>query len=197
MRERWMYKMSGAGRRARLLVLAAVMVAAAVFWAAGCTRRTGTEEIPTDTGGAAGIESSSAESSDIGPESQEPSTIESFPTSESETEPVTPEETEPEIRWEKTAIVATDIHYLARSLTDGGSSFRYMVEHGDGKVVTYIEQIVDAFLEEVIAQKPDMLILSGDLTLDGEKKSHEELAGSRRRIRHFITAPSRAGLPIM
>lgn len=86
--------------------------------------------------------------------------------------------------------MATDIHYLARSLTDGGSSFQYMVEHGDGKVVTYIEQIVDAFLEEVSAQKPDMLILSGDLTLDGEKKSHEELAGKLYSVQN-------AGIPVL
>lgn len=65
-----------------------------------------------------------------------------------------------------------------------------MVEHGDGKVVTYIEQIVDAFLEEVIAQKPDMLILSGDLTLDGEKKSHEELAGKLYSVQN-------AGIPVL
>ena len=53
-------------------------------------------------------------------------------------------------QWENRAIIATDIHYLSRELTDGGSGFQYMVEHGDGKVVTYIEPITDAFLEEVI-----------------------------------------------
>ena len=95
-------------------------------------------------------------------------------------EPFPEEETEPEgseYKWEKKAIIGTDIHYLSRDLTDGGSRFQYMVEHGDGKVVSYVEQITDAFLEEVIQEKPDMLILSGDLTLDGVKKRHEELAG--------------------
>ncbi len=49
---------------------------------------------------------------------------------------------------------------------------------------------VDAFLEEVIRQKPDVLILSGDLTLDGEKRSHEELAEKLYLVEN-------AGIPVL
>ncbi len=185
------YKKSEKGRRrGRFAVYAAMIVVGAALVGAGCTRRTGTDDIPTETEETSGTEVPATESSGKEPEATVPSTIESFPASEPETELETPEETEPEPGWEKTAVVATDIHYLARSLTDGGSSFQYMVDHGDGKVVTYIEQIVDAFLEEVIAQKPDMLILSGDLTLDGEKKSHEELAKKLYSVQE-------AGIPVL
>lgn len=90
-------------------------------------------------------------------------------TEESETEPQ-PEEPAKKI------IVASDIHYLSKELTDFGMGFQYMVEHGDGKVVNYIWEITDAFLEDVMVQKPEALVLSGDLTLNGELKSHEELA---------------------
>ncbi len=90
----------------------------------------------------------------------------------------------------KTLILATDIHYLSRTLTDGGPRFQHMVEHGDGKVVTYIEQITDAFLDEVIRLKPEVLVLSGDLTLEGEKKSHEELARKLYRVES-------AGIPVL
>ena len=38
-----------------------------------------------------------------------------------------------------------------------------------------IAKITDAFIEEVTKRQPDGLILSGDLTLNEEKKSHEEL----------------------
>ena len=117
----------------------------------------------------------------------EPETIESFPQDEPEE---TTKEEESEYEWEGRAVIGTDIHYLSRELTDGGSVFQYMVEHGDGKVVTYIEQITDAFLEEVIRQKPDVLILSGDLTLDGEKKSHEELAEKLYTVEE-------AGIPVV
>ena len=39
-----------------------------------------------------------------------------------------------------------------------------------------IAEITDAFIEEVIKRQLDGLILSGDLTFNGEKKSHGELA---------------------
>lgn len=167
-------------RRAGLIFLILTVLACA-----GCTRRTGTDDMTVST------QEPSRETPQIRPSEEtpgttQPSTIEPFPTTEAEEM----ESEEPTFIWEKTAIVATDIHYLARSLSDGGSGFQYMVEHGDGKVVTYIEEIVDAFLEEVIEQRPDMLILSGDLTLDGEKKSHQELAEKLYRVKD-------AGIPVL
>jgi len=127
------------------------------------------------------------------PTEEVPETIPSFPAEETEPDesksPVSPEDVE-HAEPEKVILLGTDIHYLSRELTDGGSGFQYMVEHGDGKVVTYIEQITDAFLEEVIAAKPDVLVLSGDLTLNGEKKSHEELAEK-------LYAVEDAGIPVL
>lgn len=87
-------------------------------------------------------------------------------------------------------ILATDIHYFDSSLTDYGPRFQEMVEYGDGKVVTYIDEITDAFLEEVIQLRPNALILSGDLTLEGEKKSHESLAEKLYRVEE-------AGIPVL
>ena len=78
--------------------------------------------------------------------------------------------------WESHLIQGSDIHYFAKELTDNGPRFQEMVEYGDGKIVTYIDAITDAFLDEVMEYCPDALILSGDLTLEGEKKSHQELA---------------------
>lgn len=78
--------------------------------------------------------------------------------------------------WVENIMLGTDIHYFSDSLTDGGLRFQEMVEYGDGKVVTYIDQITDAFLDEVVKLRPDVLVLSGDLTLNGEKASHKDLA---------------------
>ena len=119
-----------------------------------------------------------------------PETIPAFPGGEEEEESQERPEIQMENERENVAIIGTDIHYLSRELTDGGSRFQYMVEHGDGKVVTYIEPITDAFLEEVIEKQPEVLILSGDLTLDGEKKSHEELAQKLYRVEE-------AGIPVL
>ncbi len=157
-----------------------------------CSKETGTQKKPEEIS-----RETSAQETDGEKEKPEESTkaslntdpIEPFPSQEPETEE-TSETAESDYNWEKKAIIGTDIHYLSRTLTDGDSGFQHMVEHGDGKVVTYIEQITDAFLEEVIRQKPDMLILSGDLTLDGEKKSHEELAQKLYSVED-------AGIPVL
>lgn len=174
-----------------------------VLLVAGCTRETGVEESSSPES----MQESSTipekpeipESADEVKETDEANeTIAPFPgetveSSEVESKgqggPGTSEE-EPEETPELSIMVGTDIHYLSGELTDGGNHFQYMVEHGDGKVVTYIEQITDAFIEEVIRREPDVLILSGDLTLDGEKKSHEELASK-------LYAIEDAGIPVL
>lgn len=73
-------------------------------------------------------------------------------------------------------ITATDMHYLSPSLTDHGKVFWETVNNSDGKVIQYIDEIMSAFSKEVISASPDVLILSGDLTFNGEKESHKDLA---------------------
>lgn len=87
-------------------------------------------------------------------------------------------------------IIATDLHYLNQDLTDYGERFTYMVEHGDGRMMTYIEELMNAFTEEVIARKPEALVLSGDLSYNGEKYSHEELAA-------ILSKVEEAGIPVV
>lgn len=79
-------------------------------------------------------------------------------------------------------IIATDIHYLAKELSDFGNAFEAMSANGDGKVIGYVWEITDAFLDEVIARKPQALLLTGDLSLEGELFSHEALAGKLERV---------------
>ena len=78
--------------------------------------------------------------------------------------------------------VATDLHYISPSLTDGGGYFTRMIESADGKVTAYCDPLAEAFVQTVIDEKPACLIISGDLTLNGAKKSHEDLAGKLERI---------------
>ena len=92
--------------------------------------------------------------------------------------------------WESHLIQGSDIHYFAKELTDNGPRFQEMVEYGDGKIVTYIDAITDAFLDEVMEYCPYALILSGDLTLEGEKKSHQELAKKLEKVED-------AGIPVL
>ncbi|MBR3185636.1 MAG: metallophosphoesterase [Oscillospiraceae bacterium] len=87
-------------------------------------------------------------------------------------------------------VVASDLHYLASSLTDHGALFRRVMEAGDGKVTELCDEITDAFLEEVKAEEPDALILTGDISFNGEKESHLALAEK-------LAALEEAGVPVL
>lgn len=79
-------------------------------------------------------------------------------------------------------IFATDIHYLSPELTDGGEFFENAIAQGDGKVIQYSPQVTDAFFSEVIEQKPNVLVLAGDLTLNGAAKSHEDFIEKLNKV---------------
>lgn len=84
---------------------------------------------------------------------------------------------------------ATDLHYIAPTLTDNGAFFTDLIEQGDGKVMAYSDALIEAFVAQVIAAKPDALILSGDLTFNGARESHEALSLRLARVRD-------AGIPV-
>lgn len=86
-----------------------------------------------------------------------------------------------------TFFVTTDIHYLAKSLNDGGAAFQKFVNDGDGKQLNYIYEIMDAFANDIRKKKPDVLIISGDLTSNGEKESHLELEERLKEIENTGT----------
>ncbi len=87
-------------------------------------------------------------------------------------------------------ITATDLHYLAPELTDHGAYFENMIRNADGKIMDHIDELTEAFLAEVIAEKPAALILSGDLTFNGARQSHETLAEKLRAV-------AEAGIPVL
>ena len=89
-----------------------------------------------------------------------------------------------------TLAVATDLHYIAPELTDHGSYFTRMLAAGDGKVTMYCEELTDAFIDEVLAARPDALLLTGDLTFNGAMQSHRALAEK-------LTAVQAAGIPVL
>ncbi len=83
--------------------------------------------------------------------------------------------------------VATDIHYLSNRVNDKGEAFQKMVESGDGRQLNYSTEIVDAFTYNIIEKKPEVLIISGDLTHNGEKASHEDMAKRLQEIEDMGT----------
>lgn len=78
--------------------------------------------------------------------------------------------------------IASDLHYLVPELYGDTDSFRQMNRYGDGKYMPQIEVILDTFITQVLEDKPDVVVLSGDLTLNGEKRSHEVLAKKLEKL---------------
>jgi 3',5'-cyclic AMP phosphodiesterase CpdA len=81
-----------------------------------------------------------------------------------------------------TFFTATDVHYLAESLTDKGEAYKKFISGGDGRQLNYINEIMEAFSSEITKKKADVLIVSGDLTTNGEKQSHLEFAEKLKKI---------------
>ncbi|MBO0474554.1 metallophosphoesterase [Enterococcus ureasiticus] len=89
------------------------------------------------------------------------------------------QEEKEEALFKKEAIefwVISDPHYIDKSLTDSGIAFKKIKETAAGKELDYQKESWQSFINKAIKQKPDMLIITGDLTLNGEKVSAEKLA---------------------
>lgn len=70
----------------------------------------------------------------------------------------------------------SDLHYLSSRLTDYGKSYNKKIGVVDAKPVKNVDKILDSLILEVIEIKPDVLIISGDITFNGERASHEEVS---------------------
>ena len=87
-------------------------------------------------------------------------------------------------------VIGTDLHYLAPSLTDHGEIFWRLMDNSDGRVTEYCDEITDAFLEQALTLRPQALILTGDLSFNGERESHLALAQK-------LAAVEEQGLPVL
>ena len=91
---------------------------------------------------------------------------------------------------EAALMTATDLHYLSPSLMENQNLVKEAAAEGDGKTIIYGSQLTDAMIETIISSHPNAFIMTGDLTLNGEKISHEELAKKLDRINN-------AGIPVL
>ncbi len=78
--------------------------------------------------------------------------------------------------------LVSDLHYISEAATDYGKAFEAFQAKSDGKVARYLPQVLDALIEEASSRKPDALILTGDITMNGEKINHEKLAEKLSRL---------------
>lgn len=67
--------------------------------------------------------------------------------------------------------IATDIHYLSPSLTDYGSVFQKTALASGNKLIERSGELLEAFLQKALEGGADIVVLTGDLTFDGEMAS--------------------------
>ncbi len=78
----------------------------------------------------------------------------------------------------------TDLHFAGREYHDyEGFFFEANDSNGTGKQMRYLDDLVDAFIEEMKELKPEYIIITGDSTYTGAKISHELLAEKLQTLR--------------
>lgn len=81
-----------------------------------------------------------------------------------------------ELKSDQNIWIITDIHHLSPKLHDKGTAFQRMQNTGAGKDLVYGQERMLALVEQAKVEKPVLLIVSGDLTFNGELESFKELA---------------------
>jgi 3',5'-cyclic AMP phosphodiesterase CpdA len=79
-------------------------------------------------------------------------------------------------------LVISDPHYFAPSLGTSGPAFETYLAH-DRKLIAESDAIMRALVDLVAAEDPQFVLISVDLTKDGELLSHESAAAYLREIR--------------
>ena len=78
-------------------------------------------------------------------------------------------------------MVVSDLHLLAPSLYDDGKAAQNLAL-SDMKLVLKSDVIVDRMVDEIIKEKPQLLLITGDLTFNGARASHEQIVSHLARL---------------
>ncbi len=88
--------------------------------------------------------------------------------------------------------VVSDIHYMDPSLLSNnaatGDAFQNYIA-ADPKLIEYSDPIFRKVIADLKTEKPDILLVPGDLTKDGERVSHESVA-------HFLDELKSTGIKV-
>jgi 3',5'-cyclic AMP phosphodiesterase CpdA len=81
--------------------------------------------------------------------------------------------------------VVSDIHFLDPSLlknnASAGAAFQAYLD-ADPKLIEFSDPIFRAVISQLKSEKPDILLIPGDLTKDGERVSHKTMVGLLKQL---------------
>ena len=80
--------------------------------------------------------------------------------------------------------VITDTHVIAPELLINGGGTAWQNEvNNDRKLIDYSQEVFDYLVDKFKTDKPDLLLISGDLTKDGEKVSHQYVVNGLNELK--------------
>ena len=90
----------------------------------------------------------------------------------------------------KSIIVLSDIHVMAPQLLENrGTAYEKYLSQ-DPKLLEYSGEVLEYLVEETVKRNPDLVIIPGDLTKDGELLSHQLVVNILGKLRS-------AGIPVI
>lgn len=81
--------------------------------------------------------------------------------------------------------VMSDLHYLSPDMIADTADFEHAL-NSDRKLLKESSSVLHEMLERVRADKPDILLVSGDLTKDGEQECHAALAKQLQQLQQDV-----------
>ena len=85
-------------------------------------------------------------------------------------------------------VIISDTHLLAPELVTPGRAIDH-ADAGESKMMVMSDDIMSAITDSIISLKPAVVLLTGDLTYNGERASHERMAQHLERMaQHGIQA---------
>ena len=77
--------------------------------------------------------------------------------------------------------VISDIHFYDKSLGTGGAAFEEVL-YSDRKLLLDSEDLLDYTIEELLGSDIQFVLVSGDLTKDGERINHDKVAAKLQQL---------------
>ena len=78
-------------------------------------------------------------------------------------------------------IVLSDLHFYDKRLGTSGKSFQEYLDD-DRKLLVLSEEILSTAVEKVLKENADFILVSGDLTKDGEKINHQGVVKALKKL---------------